>query len=459
MRGRPSMKRLAYALISVGLLGISWTLPSSAGARTSPSPDIILIVSDDQTAGTLRHMPLTTAWLHTRFDSAFISDPLCCPSRSAIFSGRYAHDTGVWTNDLAYGGATAFAAWDAENTTINEALDAAGYRTGLVGKFILDWNPKVIPSGWDEVALRKGGTPYYSYTIAGIHDGAPFSQPYGDAPADYSTYVLRDKAIGFIQESPAEEPMFLFFAPSAPHGAEGGGGPIPATEDLTTRVEVGASPPSFNEKGMGDKPAWMHELRTYRHASMKSWRVQVARTLLSLDRSVDSILRVQEERDPGLANTIVMFISDNGFEAGTHRLKGKGDPYEGAVHVPLLMRAPGVPAGVDERLAVNIDIAPTIAEAAGIVFDSPDGLSLMGSVYRDYVVLEGGVNTGHAFCGVRTSQYKYIKYETGEEEFYNLRRDPAELRNRPYKKRVSELAGVAGELCSPLPPEWPQATL
>ncbi len=452
------MRRLTLALISVGLLGVSW-VPSFAQAAEPRPLDVILIVSDDQPAGTMRYMPLTSAWLHTKFDSAFISDPLCCPSRSAIFSGRYAHDTGVWTNEPGYGSATAFAAWDAGNTSIAEALDAAGYRTGLMGKFILDWDPDVAPSGWDEVVLRKGGTPYYSYTLYGIHNGAPLQERYGDAPEDYSTYVLRDKSIGFIQETPADEPLFLFYSPSAPHGAEGGGGPIPAPEDLDAPVQISKMPPSFNERGMGDKPAWMHSLRTYRTAGMKSWRTQVARTLLSLDRSVDAILRAQEARDPGLQNTIVLFISDNGFEAGTHRLKGKGDPYEPSIHVPLLMRAPGVPAGDDDRLAVNIDIAPTIADAAGIQFDSPNGLSLLGYAFHEYVVLEGGVNTGHAFCGVRTSRYKYLKYETGEEEFYSLSRDPHELRSQPHKARVPELAAVAAEACWPLPPEWPRAEL
>jgi arylsulfatase A-like enzyme len=451
------MRRLAIALISVGLLGVSW-MPGSAQAAQR-SPDIILIVSDDQPAGTMRYMPRTREWLHTRFTSAFISDPLCCPSRSAIFSGRYAHDTGVWTNDPEYGSATAFAAWDSNNTSIAEALDAAGYRTALVGKFVLDWDPDVIPSGWDEVALRTGGTPYYSYRLRGVHNGEPLFERHGDAPEDYSTYVLRDKAIEFVRETPAEDPMFLFFAPSAPHGAEGGEGPIPAPEDVDVPVELPKMPPSFNERGMGDKPLWMRELRTYRRAAMKSWRQQVARTLMSLDRSVDAILRAQLERDPGFSNTVVLFISDNGFEAGTHRLKGKGDPYEGAIHVPLLMRAPGVLGGVDGRLAVNIDIAPTIADAAGIAFDSPDGLSLLGSVFRDHLVLEGGVLTGHAYCGVRTADQKYIKYETGEEEFYNLRRDPYELRNRPNKQGAAELAVVAAEACWPLPPEWPRAEL
>jgi arylsulfatase A-like enzyme len=454
------MRRAVLFVVFSCLVAASCTA-TSAGTATAESPDIILIVSDDQTLNTLQYMPLTTEWLPTRFESAFVSMSLCCPSRAAIFSGRYAHDTGVWANGGPYGGPPPFAAWDANNTTINEALDQAGYRTGLFGKFILQWDPNVMPSGWDEVAMRKGGTPYYNYSLIGVRDGAPFEEAYGEEPADYLTTVLTDKAVRFIGDSPSDEPMFLFYAPSSPHSAkaEGQVGPTPAPEDLNAQVELPPFTPNFNEEDVSDKPAWIQALTPRPENKMIEWRTNAARTLLSLDRSVDQILTAQEVRDPGLDNTVVLFISDNGFANGTHRLNGKGDAYEESIHVPLLMRAPGLGATEDGRLVANIDIASTIADAAGVAFDSPDGLSLLSTDSRDFVVLEGGIGTNHAFCGVRTLNAKYVKYMTGEVEFYNLAKDPYELRSRPDARRVERLAQMAGGACSPLPPEWPRPTL
>ncbi len=449
---------------ALGVIVLVATSCTALGARTatSESPDIILVVSDDQTLNTMQYMPLTTEWLPTSFDSAFISNSLCCPSRAAIASGHYAHDTGVWANGGPYGGPPPFAAWDANNTTINEALDQAGYRTGLIGKFILQWDPGVMPSGWDEVAMRKGGTPYYSYSLIGIHDGEPMEESYGEDPDDYLTTVLRDKAVEFIQDSPADEPMFLFFAPSSPHSSKAVDyvGPTPAPEDLDAAVTLPDFTPNFNEADVSDKPAWIRNLTPRPESKMIEWRTNVVRTLFSLDRAIDQILKAQEARDPGLDNTVVLFISDNGFANGTHRMNGKGDPYDESIHVPLLMRAPGVEAAVDERLAANIDMAPTIADAAGVEFESPDGISLLSGVTRDFVVIEGGVGTRHAYCGVRTLTHKYLRYETGEEEFYDIVSDPYELENLPATSdEAAVVIGWAEEACSPLPPEWPRPSL
>ena len=179
-----------------------------------------------------------------------------------------------------------------------------------------------------------------------------------------------------------------------------------------------------------------------------------------MDRSVKQIVAAQNLRDPGLQNTVIIFMSDNGLNTGAHRWMYKGVPYEESIRVPMRAYLPGQPPQTVSRLVNNLDIAPTIADAAGVPFHtSGDGRSLLSSRTRSYFVIEGGVESGHAFCGIRSVERMYVKYSTGEEEFYNLTRDPYELQNIPDAPAVPNFYTLANKLCLPLPPGWPRPTL
>jgi len=461
-------------LLWVTLVVASTVSSIGPGARVSAAtrkPDIILILTDDQRWDTMRYMAWTHRLLPIDYANAFVSNPMCCPSRSTILTGLYSHDNGVWTNkSSSLGGWPAFQTWEeGGGISIAAALNNAGYRTGLFGKFLNGWDG-TVPSGWDEFAgvdqevNPKGlDRPYYNYALAGIHDGHTFVQTYGAAPSDYSTTVLSARAENFIATAPSDRPLFLYYAPDAPHSTDGGGTPqppIPAPGDLDAPVTLPPEAPDVNEADVSDKPTYIKERPKIPESFLIDWRTAVARSLLAVDRSVHRLISAQEVRDPGLQNTIIIFASDNGLNTGAHRWMPKGVPYDESIRVPMRMYVPGQPTQRITRLVDNLDIAPTLADAADVTFrTNGDGRSLLSTATRFYFVIEGGVGTGHPFCGIRSAERMYVKYKTGETEFYNLNRDPYELRNVPNAPGASRFYALASKECSPLPPGWPRPTL
>ncbi len=453
-------------------------LPVGAGAVLGAQrPNVILILTDDQRFDEVRYMPNTKAATPTKFVNGFVSNALCCPSRSTILSGLYSHDNGVWTNTEDYhGGATAFSAWDSTHDSLPEILQTQGYRTGLFGKFLNGWDGE-IPSGWDVFDTQHGGdlkepgfTPYYDYTEMGIQDGVPIEQRYGEAPSDYSTTVLGERAEGFIATAPADQPYFLYFAPSAPHGTLGSGRggepseqhppPIPAPQDVDAPVpSLPTIGPAFNERDMRDKPRWLRNAPLVDPSVNKQWLLAAVRSLYSVDREVGDIIAAAEAVDPGLGNTVIIFMSDNGFSNGAHRWMSKSVPYEEAIHVPFRSYFPpryGVPAGAVGQITLNLDVPATIVDLAGGTLDAPDALSILDPAARNSFVIEGAVDLERrAYCGIRTTHAKFVKYRSGEVEFYNLARDPHELESDPNAPGADKLRPLARAGCNdPLPPGW-----
>lgn len=451
------------AALLLALAAWQLSIPSVTPAHAASRPDVIVIITDDQRWDTMQYLPLTSVWLPTNYPEAVVSNPACCPSRTSILTSTYSQENGVWTNSAPYGGWPAFAANGWPGHTIADALQADGYRTALFGKFLNSWDG-TIPPGWDRFAAHVHANafpgmrlaPYYDYTLRVADQGVVWNENHGEAPADYSTTVIDAMATDYIRTTPADQPLFLYYAPAAPHSAGGGTPPIPAPQDVDASVAPASISPNVNEGDVSDKPRYI--VRRSPLSELPQWRVAQARSLLSIDRSVDHIMRtIAETRD--LSNTLVLFLGDNGFADGSHRWLAKGVPYEEAIRVPMRARFDGVLApGDDTRLADNLDIAPTIAEAAGIAFPSSGGFSLLQPGTRDHLVIEGGSGK-HAFCGVRTVDAKYVKYASGEEEYYDLRTDPFEMANDPSAPAADPLRQLAAAECWPLPPTWPRDTL
>jgi N-acetylglucosamine-6-sulfatase len=452
-----SQRGLIAALVLVGAIAVQFA-PAQSRAQAQPQdgrrPDIILIITDDQRSDTMQYMPLTTGWLPTGYPQAFVSNPSCCPSRTTILTSAYSQSNGVWSNGGPYGGWPAFVANGWPGRTIADSLHGDGYRTALYGKFLNGWDG-TIPPGWDEFASRVSAgvyprtrlAPYYDYTLREATGSAVTDVHYGDQPQDYSTSVIRQMATDFIRSTPVDQPLFLYFAPAGPHSAGGGQPPIPAPLDMYAPVSLDPDFPNVGEDDVTDKPAYIAQRRKLTATRISDWRTRAARTLMSVDRAIDDIMTtIEATRD--LSNTLVLFISDNGFEIGSHRWKSKNVPYEEAIRVPMRARFDGrLPTGDQAALVDNLDMAPTIADAAGISFPSADGQSLLGPIVRDYLVIQGGVGGGHAFCGVRAERAKYVKYASGEEEFYNLVSDPYELSSDPSAPGAGPLRQLAQAVC------------
>ncbi|HEV3472170.1 MAG TPA: sulfatase-like hydrolase/transferase [Actinomycetota bacterium] len=476
---RASTSTTALALVLGVVITIGITLrparPPIARAAEPGSPDVIVIVTDDQRLDTRRYMPRTKKWLGSVFVKAFASNPSCCPSRVSMFTGSYSHTNTVWSNGGGdpgtirhdFGGWQRYEALELDRSSIALAMQRAGYRTGHFGKFLNVFDARTfaeLPVGWDAFSAFAVGDefpdgpqrPYYEYSLAGIGDDGGYAiETYGDEPRDHSTRVLTKKAISFI-ESTRDRPLFLHLAYPTPHARHGSRKPVPLRKDLDRRVQPPDLSPAINEADVSDKPSFIRSRDRVPARKIERWRLAVARSIIGLDRKIDAVLSAQAKRDPGLRNTFVMLISDNGHLYGDHRFFGKGVPYEGAIRIPLLVHWDRLPEGQVETIVANVDVAPTIADVAGIEFDAPDGRSILSS-RRRFVLLEGD-GKRDANCGIRTDTRKYLKYATGEEEFYNLARDPYELRNNPDAAGAEELHELAAPLCAAnLPPGWPRS--
>jgi arylsulfatase A-like enzyme len=449
-------------LLACGLLGsVVLLLPSESHAQDAGDnrPSILLIVTDDQRWDTLWAMPEVQRSLVGRgvtFENSFVSSPLCCPSRASILTGAYPHTTGVYTQGPPHGG---FRAFD-DSTTIATELHDAGYRTGFFGKYLDSYQSDAlsgyVPTGWDRwVAFVHAAYFDYGLTVDGT------VQRFGDEPADYSTDVLAGETERFIHAS--EGPLFAVFAPAAPHAPA-----IPAPADASGFEDLPPwVPPSFDEPDRSDKPRHMQGLRPIgpvRTTYLDELRRNQYRSLQAVDRAVARLLDALADTGR-LDDALVVFTSDNGLLWGEHRWLKKEVPYEEAIRVPLVIRADGlVDDGprTDEHLVGNIDLAPTVAEMAGIELPGADGTSLIPLItgeavrWRRALLIEHvrGTNPIPTYCAVRTSRQLFVTYETGERELYDLILDPFELDSIAGRAPALEarLETMLRSLCDPPPP-------
>ena len=453
-------------------------------------PNILFILTDDQrwdtTDGThglagADVMPGTRAELADQgaeFPEAFMTTPLCCPSRSSILTGSYAHRTGVYKNGGTNGGADDFP--DAQSIAV--WLQNAGYRTSLIGKYLNGYpqlwttgNPPYVPPGWTEWRGMKN-VAFYDYTIVepdGL--GGYVEVPYGDTEADYSTDVLREKAKAFISNSVTlGQPFFLYLAFKAPHLPQ-----IPAVrhEGLFQSIPPWR-PPSYNELDVTDKPSWIQTRAPENSAELDQIRIDQLEMIQAVDEAIGGSTAfgitgiMQHLRNLGVADdTIVVFFADNGWYWGEHRLRAKNNPYEEAIRSPMLVRYPRlVPLPrLETRFALNIDLAPTFAELAGVAVPiAHDGESLVtvldgtAPTWRTDFLTEGWP-ASHPWATVREVQWKYTEIPvvpgdpmtTFELELYDLFVDPYEETNvASDPQHAARLLAMASRLRL-LRPNWP----
>ena len=319
------------------------------GSSAAAAPNIVLVVTDDQRWDTLWAMPTVQRELVGKgvtFTNAFVVNPLCCPSRASILTGRYSHSTGVYTNVPPHGGFASFR----DGSTVATWLRRAGYRTGYFGKYLNGYRGTYVPPGWHRwVALTSLGYYRYGLNVDGKIDGTRNR-------TWYSTDRLANAAAAFIRSR--RGPLFLVFAPFAPHRPA-----TPAVRHEGAFADLDRwQPSSYNEADVSDKPAWLQAKRLRAAGADDAFRRRQYESLLAVDQGIATIVRALTETRR-LRNTVILITSDNGYLWGEHRLVDKAVPYEESIRVPLVVRYDrlAAPARIETRPALNIDLAPTIA--------------------------------------------------------------------------------------------------
>jgi len=479
----------AVALLALG----AGALAASQAHGAQTGANVVFILTDDMSSSELAGMPNVQSLIGaqgTTFNEAYISFPLCCPSRATMLSGQYMHNHGVRGNFPPNGSWFRFRSHESNDLPV--WLQQDGYYNVHIGKYMNGYSlidgTIPVPEGWDEwYGKVSEDALYFDYNL--VEKTGPNAAPrvtfYGDQPTDYQTDVFGDRAVDFIKDSAlGHEPFWLNLWFNSPHGPFD-----PAPRDM---FRLAGSPvpklAGFNEKDIRDKPKWLQR-QLKRRLTKKQIKVidnerrRQQEQLISVDESVGELIDALKSKGI-LDDTYVIFASDNGFFRGEHRIaSGKYLPYDPASRVPLLIRGPGIPhGGVSNELVWNGDIAQTIDQiASGSINESVDGRSLLpyaenpalrstrpvlleadtgpggttgesaqASAARvraarvhvadrrgvdnldqepDAIRSSNNVATAPAYRSIRTDRYEYTIYSNGQSELYDMKRDPAQLRS------------------------------
>jgi N-acetylglucosamine-6-sulfatase len=436
--------------------------PHRPHQHTEPShPNVVVLLVDDATVADVASMPNVQALIADQgatFARNYSPEPLCCPARATILTGRYPHNHRVLDNVAPLGGYTVFD----DSSTLATWLDG-DYRTGLFGKYMNDnaTQGAYVPPGWDTFKLPTRADTYQGVDPEMYVNGT-LTQLTGE-----STEIYSRQARTFMgQAVAAGQPFFAYVAIVAPHASgphddyvnDAGSSPWVPARYRDTEARYLPDDPSVNEADVSDKPQWVRDQAPLTQAELDLIAERNAQKREALHAVDDEIaLTIGRLSDLGvLDDTYIVFASDNGYMDGQHRIaKSKAVAYDPASRVPLFIRGPGVPAGATyDRVTGLQDVAPTVLDMTGEATIAPvDGVSLLdllaGAVTDRPQLVEvpvvGGIPDAAVQHGTRpsgrllpvqwfargivaSSGWKYVEYpQTGEAELYNLDVDPFEL--------------------------------
>lgn len=454
---------------------------SNTNLATATPPNIIFILTDDLDNAGVEYMPQVKSLLMDQgvsFSNYFVNISLCCPSRTTILRGQYAHNTGLFTNYQRDGSFIYLYKHKLEKSTIATWLKKKDYRTAYIGKYLNAYPrqaPKnYIPPGWDEwhSPINDSGYLEYNYTL---NENGKFIS-YGVKPEDYSADLYTKKAQQFITDATKDkQPFFLYLSYFAPHQPAVA---APRHQNLF-KEKIAPRLPSFNEADVKDKPEYIRNLPLLDQIQQdkidRLYRRRL-RSLQAVDEGVANILKTLQANQQ-LDNTYIIFTSDNGFHLGQHRLPpSKETAYEEDIHLPLYVRGPNIlPGQIIKQIVGNVDIAPTIAELAGAKIPKfVDGRSLVGLLHRNlpipiswrevYLLQHRWNRQKHSiipdYAGLRTNNCTYVEYKNGERELYDLNQDPYQINNlankidpqviKKYAQRLKRLRNCRGKTCRQL---------
>ena len=471
---------------------------------TNHGPNVVFVLTDDLDEEVYSHMQRLKTLMDDKglsFQNHFLNISLCCPSRTAILRGQYAHNTKIFSNAPPTGGFETFFANGSEAETLPVWMKAAGYRTVLMGKYLNGYPNTApagyIPPGWSEWYSPINGNPYSDYNYGMNENGTVVH--YAMTPADYMPDVLSDKAADFIRRASTDHvPFFMYITPYVPHSPAT---PAPRYAHDFPGVKAPRTP-SFNQADVSNMPTWLQSHPLLTTAQIDDIDKLYRKRLQSMEAVEDMVQNIVDTLTATgeLENTYIVFTSDNGFHQGQHRLmSGKNTEFDEDLRVPLIVRGPGVPAGATiDYPTMNVDFAPTFLELAGTAIPAGiDGRSLVpllgttqpgASSWRQAVFLEHaadvpGQNFARAsvastlepddvlfvpapapgaeapppFEGVRTAKYTLLEYGTGGKELYDHAADPHQMNNiaatadlalqTRLSSMIHRMHGCAGEAC------------
>lgn len=487
-----------FLIIATFLAPLSPGIRAADDGEARRRPNIVFIYSDDHAqqavsayGSVLNKTPNIDALADAgmRFSQSFVGNSICGPARATILTGLHSHANGQTGNRSKFRN---------DLPTFAKTMRSGGYQTAVVGK----WHISSDPTGFDHYAISHG---YYNPTLK-TSEGSV-------RRTGYTTDVLTEEGLGWIAKRDASKPFVLWLCHNAVHRTwQPGPGyltryddveiPEPATlfDDYAGKNKGAAIAqmriardlfPAYDlklpatGKGHLDKYAsgalrrltpeqrkeWQAAYRPKNEAFAKAglkgadltrWKYQryIKDYLRCVDALDDSVGRVTSFlKENGLEeNTIVIYSSDQGFFLGEHGWYDKRWIYEPALRTPLIIRWPGVtePGSVSEALVQNIDMAPTMIDAAGFeVPASMHGKSLTpllkgetpdswrDAIYYHYQMDDGKARASHIVSrhyGIRTDRYKLIHiYDHGEWELYDLERDPGEMENLFQRAEYREI--------------------
>lgn len=471
------MRRFAFLALLFALLA-GGVLPA-APAAAQTAPNIIFVLTDDLSWNLVQFMPNVQRMQRegATFRNFFVTDSLCCPSRTSIFTGRLPHNTGVFTNGgghQADGGYRAFRHNKLAAGSLSVVLQRAGVRTAMLGKYLNGYEPRKNPMepGWNFWSVAGYGYNGFRYDL----NTNGTVRWYGSQPKHYLTDVLAHQAAAFVHET-AARPFFIEVATFAPHGPYV---PAPRHADAFPGLRLPRGP-AFNTAQEGDALHWLRVRPAMSEAEIarmeRNFRRR-AQSVLAVDEMI-GLLRQQVE-DAGIAaNTYFVFSSDNGLHMGEHRLnEGKLTAYDEDIRVPLIVTGPGIPAGREiTEVAENIDLAATFAELLGTGMEQTDGRSLVRLLrgeaepgWRTLALVEhhGPVRGADdpdrplakavnppSYEALRGHDLLYVEYGDGGREYHDLQTDPNE-RNNTYsalpaarKTELHDLLAAAATCAGP----------
>jgi len=439
----------AFSFLSVA----GQSLPTARSRSRAARRNVVFVLSDDHRYDFMGFIPTAPAFLETpnmdrmakqgaHLANAFVSTSLCSPSRASILTGQYMHHHRIVDNQRPEPEGTVF---------FPKYMQEVGYQTAFIGKWHMGHEDDSPRPGFDHWASLRGQGAYFDPVLNINGTRRQFK--------GYTTDVLADRALEWLKtDRDARQPFFLYLSFKAVHYPFQ---PAPRNEGRYAEAEIQRPETMANtERNYRTQPHWVRERRYSIHGidhmetgpydndpvpSFDKLYRQYCETVHGLDANLGRVLDYLDES--GLSDsTLVVYMGDNGFALGEHGFYDKRDAFEESIRVPMLAYAPAMirPGTTVTQMVQNIDIAPTLLEAAGISAPPAarmDGRSFLPLLqnrsvpWRDHILYEyhwewNFPATPTTFA-IRTDRYKYIFYHGlwDRDGFYDLQTDPHERHN------------------------------